>query len=116
NGGITVEGCFLGTDTSGTIALPNLYGFGFGCTSSSRLGGPDPSQRNLISGNLAVAITVSGDHSTASVTIQNNLVGTDRTGTNAIPNGSYAILTPTGGVGGSGFAGINCLVADNVFA
>jgi hypothetical protein len=118
-GGQVIEGCFIGTDPSGTIARPNGHGVNFLRTSNSRIGGPDVSQRNLISGNLAEAISASqgfGDRDTFNLTIQNNLIGTDRTGTNALGNGTYGIITPTGGVGGQGFDGSGCLVADNVIA
>ena len=54
--GSIVEGCFIGTDISGTIALPNNVGVTFLQTHDARIGGPDVAQRNVISGNLQHAI------------------------------------------------------------
>jgi hypothetical protein len=106
--GIAVEGCFIGTDTTGTNARPNSTGINFGCACACRIGGSDPSQRNLISGNTANALNVGGFGETSMI-VQNNLIGTDRTGTNALGNGNYG-LNLNGSTGSSG-----CLVADNVF-
>jgi Bacterial Ig domain len=106
SGGNAVEGCFIGTDTSGMNALPNSGGIAFSCMYSSRVGGPAPDQRNLISGNTSDGVDVGGHFSGTS--IQNNLIGTDRTGTNALGNGSYGLAL------GSDGGATGCLVADNV--
>ncbi|PWU08288.1 MAG: hypothetical protein C5B50_29860 [Verrucomicrobia bacterium] len=104
--GCAIEGCFIGTDTTGTNALPNTFGVSLGCVSSSRLGGPDPSQRNLISSSVQDAVEAGGHLS--GLTIQNNLIGTDRTGTNAMPNGGRGINL------GTDNGTFSCTVADNV--
>src|SRR5215213_8922629 len=50
-GGSHVEGCYLGTDVTGKIAIPNV-GAGVGVFSSNNvIGGSTPSARNVISGN-----------------------------------------------------------------
>jgi len=72
----------------------------------------------LISGNVNSAISPSQGNDGAfvfSLTIQNNLIGCDRTGTNALGNGDLGIAAPNGGVGGQGFSAHDCLIADNVF-
>ncbi len=104
---IAVEGCFIGTDTTGTLARPNTQGVLFGCACACRIGGPDLAQRNLISGNLADGLDVGGFGANNNV-VQNNLIGTDRTGTNALGNGNYGLSM--GGLSGSGGA----FIADNV--
>jgi len=110
-----VEGCFIGTDITGTFALPNGRGIQYAQTVNARIGGPDPSQRNIISGNQFYGIEpVENDAINHHLTIQNNYIGTDHTGTNALGNGFGGINAPTGGVGGPGFNAHDCLIADNV--
>jgi parallel beta-helix repeat protein len=101
NGGIqiesdnnVVESCFIGTDVTGTIAVPN--GTGVALTSGvsgNRIGGSAPGARNLISGN-ATGIQSTGGGATV---IQGNLIGTDVTGSSPIPNDRGIGLTGTTG-------------------
>src|SRR5262249_45098692 len=85
--GAVVEGCFIGTDITGTFALGNGRGIQFLQTVFSRIGGPDPSQRNVISGNVFFAAEAfENEVINHHLTIQNNYIGTDRTGTNADGN------------------------------
>jgi len=113
--GSVVEGCFIGTDVTGTFALPNGRGIQYLQTVDARIGGPAPSQRNIISGNQFYGIEpVENEVINHHLTIQNNYLGTDHTGTNALGNGFGAINAPTGGVGGPGFHAHDCLIADNV--
>jgi hypothetical protein len=94
--GVQVSGCFLGTD-----ALVNPRGNGAGIriqnSTGDTIGGIDRVDRNLISGNTGIGIHLraGADHNV----IQNNLVGTDRTGTGkAVANGAQGIFIE----GGSG--------------
>lgn len=82
-GGNVVEGNFIGTDATGLLAPGN--GLGVRATASSgtnRIGGPTPGARNIISGSGNFGITLSS----AGNVIQGNFIGTDATGTNALPN------------------------------
>ena len=75
------EGNFIGTDPTGTIALPNAQGVGirYGATDDT-IGGTTPGSGNLISGNgTGVLIPYYTDGNV----IEGNLIGTDVTGTNA---------------------------------
>ena len=72
-----IQGNFIGTDSTGTMALPNRGGIeGFGFT----VGGTTPAARNVISGNNNAALTLLAS------TIQGNYIGTDVTGTKAVGN------------------------------
>lgn len=91
--GCMVEGCFIGTDATGTVGLGNdLEGVrvgGFRGERPNQIGGSTPAARNLISGNHLAGITV---QSTAVPTIiQGNYIGTDVTGRRGIGNGGYGI-------------------------
>ena len=99
-----IAGNFLGIDAAGT-AHPNpdhYSGTGvalfYSSTTGTQVGGPNPADRNVISGN------VSGINASQTGTvIQGNLVGTDISGTHAIPNtGGGVSLTKAGVVGGPG--------------
>lgn len=89
-----VQGNLIGTDVTGASALPNgsdgVHLDGDGVV-GTRIGGTAPGSRNVISGNGhdGVAIGLPGLFGRPRDTIvQGNLIGTDRSGTRAIPNGT----------------------------
>jgi hypothetical protein len=90
--GDVIQGNFLGTDPTGTLARPNGIAIQISGTGDV-VGGPNPADRNLVSGNTAGvfsgAIQVAGG---SGAVIQGNLVGTDATGMLAIPN-NYALYS-----------------------
>lgn len=73
--GNVVEGCYLGTDASGTLDRGNATGVAINHSVSNRIGGENPSQANVISGNGYGNNDVLG-----------NLIGTDATGTAPLGN------------------------------
>lgn len=88
-----VEGNYIGTNAAGTVALPNaqngvdLINFG-GSPDGTVIGG------NLISGNSNAGIATNsffGPSQISGTTIQGNLIGTDASGTAALPNGSQGV-------------------------
>ena len=87
-----VRGCFIGTDASGTVALPGsaIPGAGTGVTfgngTNFSIGGAAAADRNLISGNPQAGVA-QGSFASGVREVIGNLVGTDATGTLAIPNG-----------------------------
>ncbi len=94
--GIVVAGNFLGTDATGLSASPNGIGvdiaFTQGGTVSATIGGTNPEDRNLISGNTNVAISVSSNFNGGSTSvIQGNIIGLDKNATAAIPNEQFGI-------------------------
>jgi parallel beta-helix repeat protein len=96
-----LEGCFIGTDPTGTVAHPNGTGVVLVAgTTGNVIGGSAPGARNLISGNTGVGIQSTGGGANV---IQGNLIGTDLTGNSPLPNGEGISLTGTTGflIGGS---------------
>ena len=81
--GCTVKGNYIGLDASGTAALPNTTGIWLAPTSVNiSIGGTDPLDRNIISGNSGNGISIWG----TSISIQNNYIGLNALGDAAIPN------------------------------
>jgi CSLREA domain-containing protein len=81
---VRIEGNFVGTDASGTAALPNR-GDGIEMdASNSVVGGSTPAKRNLISGNAVDGLSISGD--AKEVRVEGNLVGTKADGVGALGN------------------------------
>jgi Putative binding domain, N-terminal len=89
-GGNIVEGCFIGTDATGTVDLGNAF-HGLNIASSNNtIGGTAAAARNVISGNDNTGILI-----TAGPTgnlVQGNFIGTNAAGTGAIGNGT-GVLT-----------------------
>jgi CSLREA domain-containing protein len=77
-----VQGNYIGTNADGTGALPNLSHGIFVSDDGIIVGGTAPGAGNLTSGNGEDGIHVNGQLNT----VQGNLVGTDVSGTLAIPN------------------------------
>jgi hypothetical protein len=111
-GGNVVEGCYIGTDATGTVGLSNDQGIRILSSNNNRIGGTSPSSRNLISGNNAGGILVETSDGTI---IQGNLIGTDISGTFAIPNGQGVELSQSNNcsIGGSA-AGAGNVIAGNL--
>ncbi len=86
-----VVGNFIGVDAAGSVALPNDMGMLVGPSDVRRLviGGATPDARNVISGNRGAG--VSSSDSIGDVVIRGNFIGTDITGTKAVPNGGSGI-------------------------
>jgi hypothetical protein len=87
-----IEGCFIGTDPTGTVSLPNLVsGIYLNKSNDNVVGGTTPESRNVISGsdlnNSASGITATGNP-ISGLTIQGNYIGTNAAGTATLVPGS----------------------------
>ncbi|MGB2894859.1 MAG: hypothetical protein WBB65_01675, partial [Anaerolineales bacterium] len=82
-----VSGNFIGTDINGTSMLGNSFD-GISILSSARfntIGGDTTAEGNLISGNTGSGISLFGGGTTGN-TLSSNYIGTDVTGSLALPN------------------------------
>ena len=87
-----VQGNLIGVNLAGTAALPNSQVgiFIYGGASANAIGGANPHEGNLLSGNLLEGVYLSDTGTTGNL-VQGNYVGTDITGSNAIPNGDIGV-------------------------
>ena len=88
-----IYGNFLGTDPTGTQALPNNEGVEIDAGATRNLVGTngdgvnDASERNLLSGNLFAGVWITGQ-GTSSNAVAGNWIGTDISGSVALKNGT----------------------------
>jgi CSLREA domain-containing protein len=112
---IIIKNNFIGTDITGTIAIPNgqqgievcgptSCGGGIGITSDLIIGGSNPGEGNVISGNTGDGITTNGVNN---ITILGNKIGTDISGLLNISNSNHGI-----GIGRSD----NIFISENIIS
>jgi hypothetical protein len=90
--GQTVQGNLIGTNATGTAAIPNNLGVLFTGTSNSTVGGAAAGARNIIAGNsgsLGGGIAVVGGSS--GIVMRGNLIGTKADGTTALGNTGFGV-------------------------
>ncbi|HBB89167.1 MAG TPA: hypothetical protein DC047_16295, partial [Blastocatellia bacterium] len=93
--GSRLEGNFIGTDITGTVALGN-GGSGVVTGNGALIGGTTAAARNVISGNGGFGnISLGSNSSGAQATVQGNYIGTDVTG-------NFALTNPQAGISISG--------------
>jgi titin len=100
--GIVVQGNLIGTDSTGTAALGNVFnGITIAGGSSNLIGGTVSGAGNVISGNLGNGISLQGG-ATANL-IQGNYIGPDVSGGTAVSNGLAGVLIQGAGntIGGA---------------
>ncbi|TVQ15585.1 MAG: T9SS C-terminal target domain-containing protein [Balneolaceae bacterium] len=93
NGGSknVIEANHIGIDARGTAPFPNHTGIIVENSSENRIGGPEPGQRNIISGNSGAGIHITGEEAAGNV-IAGNRIGTNAPGSTALANGSSGIV------------------------
>ncbi len=89
NGGSNnwIRGCYIGTDNSGSTAMPNFDGivvFGAAATANT-IGGPLLADLNLISGNSTFGIVLT--NSSNNTEVKRNYIGVKASATSALANG-----------------------------
>jgi parallel beta-helix repeat protein len=89
-GTAVVRGNRIGTTFDGTLPLGNSAGLSIAGSAGHVIGGPDPSDRNTISGNRGNGVEISGSGST-NVTVQGNYIGVNSQGAQEVPNGGDGI-------------------------
>jgi hypothetical protein len=86
--GNTIQGNYIGTDATGSIARTNTRGILVN-GSNNLIGGPTASARNVISGNSFEGIELNG----ANNQVQGNFIGTNAAGSAAIGNSTGIDIT-----------------------
>jgi hypothetical protein len=85
-----VEGNFIGTDPSGTIAKGNVgNGIALFFSANNSVGGSSPAARNLISGNKVDGVSI--DPASDNNKVLNNLIGTKKDGIKPLGNGREGV-------------------------
>ena len=115
NGNNIIKRCYIGTDITGLIAMPNVNGITIMGVGNNYIGISDnPGDRNLISGNSQYGVYITTPGATDNHVI-NNYIGTDITGTAALGNGSdgVQINNASDNYVGSNFAGTGNLISGN---
>ncbi|PYS64028.1 MAG: hypothetical protein DMF74_08165 [Acidobacteria bacterium] len=112
NGGNTIQGNFIGIDSTGSVAQRNTNGILITSGSGNNLiGGTSTAARNVISGNTFAGISVN----TAGNQIQGNFIGTNAAGNAAIPTGTNGIEITTSGAANN-FVGGTTTSAGNLIS
>ncbi len=112
-----VEGNFIGTDNSGTADRGNvLDGVRISDAPANMVGGAAAGARNIIAGNDASGVWISGQSATQNV-VAGNYIGVDATGAMALPNSAHGVRISDAGsntVGSLGALGRNIISGNSM--
>lgn len=108
-----IIGNYIGTDWTGTIAVPNIVGIILGNNGPGTvIGGSMPAERNIISGNTLSGI-ISGI-TTGALQVSGNYIGLNKSGTAPVPNGTGVLVADSSIIGGS-VANRNVISGNSLF-
>jgi len=93
-----IQANYIGVDPTGTLSRANDNGISIADSSNNLIGGTSSAARNVISGNGFDGVEVAGEGNQ----IQGNFIGTNASGSAALPNGVNGI-----DIGGSAQSGNN---------
>ena len=114
--GNTVLGNFIGTNGTGTAAIPNVNSgvIVSNGAANNTIGGTTAAARNIISGNTTFGVFVLAAGTTGN-TVAGNYIGTNVSGTAAVPNGNdgVRIQSPGNTIGGTA-TGAGNLISGNL--
>jgi VCBS repeat-containing protein len=107
--GNIVQGNYVGTDVTGTIAFGGTSGVTISSASNNTIGGKTPETRNIIAGGSGMRIVGTGN------IVQGNYIGTDVTGTVALSNTRGIELIGNGNLIGGSALGAGNLISGNTY-
>ncbi len=118
--GNIIQGNYIGTDATGTVGILNNAGVYIDTAKNNIVGGTTAAARNIIADTSSTGVTVDGSfadatgNSATGNVIQGNYIGTDVTGTVAIPNNVGVAITAANSntIGGTA-AGAGNLISAN---
>ena len=90
----TVYGNRIGTNSAGTLSVSNQAGILVTGADDNIIGGTGPGQRNVVSGNTGAGVFIAGG--STGTQFENNFVGLNLAGTDAIANGGSGIFLRSG--------------------
>ena len=115
-----VQGNFIGTDATGATPVPNGFlGLSIytGATNNT-VGGTSDTARNVISGNYSEGLRIQGLGASWNL-IEGNFIGTDASGTSAVPNGWTGLTIFSGAasntIGGTSLGTRNILSGNSTY-
>jgi len=107
-----VWGNLIGTNQAGTAAVGNTFDGIYVEQSGVTIGGTSAGDANVISGNSGVGVVIGGSN----CLLEGNLIGTNATGTAAVPNAAYGVLVgaPGATIGGTSTGDAN-IISGNAY-
>lgn len=109
--GVEIVGNYIGTDVTGSVALPNQVGVTISSSTSNVIGGYTAAERNVISGNNTLNVFISGSGATGNLVVGNH-IGPDKDGMVGLGNSDAGIRSRSP----SNFIGDDLAGAGNVIS